>query len=128
MATCGQTVLWPALRQPTRRDRRRLRQGPGTDRQGDRPGGVDQRGAASALPIAARQPPIKSPGAVMRNRWALEVAAAFGAGMLFAGAAALAQDQKPMATPFVQVPGTVSAEARRYLESLPDPATLPAWP
>jgi acetyl esterase/lipase len=62
----------------------------------------------------------------MRNRWALEVA--FGAGVLLAGAAALAQDRQPMATPFVQVPGTVSAEARRYLESLPDPASLPAWP
>jgi hypothetical protein len=29
---------------------------------------------------------------------------------------------------FVAVPDTVSAETRKYLESLPDPATLPAWP
>ena len=33
-----------------------------------------------------------------------------------------------MTKPFVQVPNTVSAEARKYLESLPDPATLPSWP
>ena len=30
--------------------------------------------------------------------------------------------------PFVRVADTASPEARKYLESLPDPATLPAWP
>lgn len=37
-------------------------------------------------------------------------------------------EQKPMTKPFVQVPDTVSAEARRYLESLADPATRPVFP
>jgi len=39
-----------------------------------------------------------------------------------------AQDQPARAKPFVQVPDTVSPEARKYLESLPDPAGLPALP
>jgi acetyl esterase/lipase len=30
--------------------------------------------------------------------------------------------------PFVKVPDTVSAEAHKYLESLPDPASSPTWP
>ena len=30
--------------------------------------------------------------------------------------------------PFAPIPDTVSAEARKYLESLPDPATLPSYP
>src|SRR5262249_37368325 len=36
-----------------------------------------------------------------------------------------AQKQK---TPFVPIPDTVSATARKFLESLPDPAGLPALP
>ena len=38
-----------------------------------------------------------------------------------------AQEQGPMGKPFVQVPANVSPVARKYLETLPDPATLPAW-
>ncbi|MCE9562868.1 MAG: alpha/beta hydrolase [Planctomycetes bacterium] len=30
--------------------------------------------------------------------------------------------------PFAHVPDTVSPEAKKYLESLPDPSTLPVWP
>jgi epsilon-lactone hydrolase len=37
-------------------------------------------------------------------------------------------EQTPMAKPFVHVPNTVSVEARRYLESLADPASRPAFP
>lgn len=48
-------------------------------------------------------------------------------GAMLASLTTRAQD-RPAATPFVQVPDTVSSEARKYLESLPDPATLPAWP
>src|SRR5258706_14727208 len=33
-----------------------------------------------------------------------------------------------MKKPFVQAADTVPPEARKYLESLPDPATSPAWP
>jgi acetyl esterase/lipase len=39
-----------------------------------------------------------------------------------------ARDRSGKAKPFVQPADTVSAEARAYLESLPDPASLPAWP
>src|ERR1022692_3643292 len=42
--------------------------------------------------------------------------------------AAFAQDRPATKKPFVQVPDTVSPQARQYLESLPDPATLLAWP
>ena len=41
---------------------------------------------------------------------------------------ASAGDRPGKETPFVQIPDTVSPQARKYLESLPDPATLPAWP
>ena len=41
------------------------------------------------------------------------------------GLSALAQDK---GMPFVPAPDTVSPEARKYLESLPDPASLPTWP
>jgi acetyl esterase/lipase len=44
------------------------------------------------------------------------------------GPATPAPDPPKQGKPFVQVPDTVSAEARKYLESLPDPATLPAVP
>ncbi len=39
-----------------------------------------------------------------------------------------AADRPADKKPFVQVPDTASVEARKYLESLPDPATLPAAP
>jgi monoterpene epsilon-lactone hydrolase len=39
-----------------------------------------------------------------------------------------AQDLPPKDKPFVQVPDTVSPEARKFLASLTDPAALPAWP
>jgi acetyl esterase/lipase len=41
---------------------------------------------------------------------------------------AAAQDRPAAARPFAHIPDTVSAEARRYLESLPDPATRPPSP
>ena len=55
------------------------------------------------------------------------VAASFVAAMLLGWPTAFAQD-RPMTKPFVEVPDTVSPQARKYLESLPDPETLPAWP
>lgn len=39
-----------------------------------------------------------------------------------------AQDRPAVTKPFVNVPDTVSPEARKYLESLADPATKPAMP
>jgi acetyl esterase/lipase len=41
---------------------------------------------------------------------------------------ASAQDRPARGKPFVRVADTVSPEARKYLESLPNPSTLPAWP
>jgi acetyl esterase/lipase len=41
---------------------------------------------------------------------------------------AAAQELSPREKPFVNAPATVSAQARKYLESLPDPASLPVWP
>jgi acetyl esterase/lipase len=41
---------------------------------------------------------------------------------------ASAQDRPDATKPFAHIPDTVSAGARRYLESLPDPATRPAAP
>lgn len=42
--------------------------------------------------------------------------------------ASMAQEQPPVKKPYVQAPDTVSPEARKYLESLADPATVPTWP
>ena len=39
-----------------------------------------------------------------------------------------AHDRSEKRRPFVQAADTVSVEARKYLESLPDPAALPEWP
>jgi len=61
----------------------------------------------------------------MRIQKMFAAAAPLAAGALLNWLSAYAQD-RPM--PFVNVPDTVSPEARKYLESLPDPATLPAWP
>src|SRR5688572_23693294 len=43
-------------------------------------------------------------------------------------ALALSAGGAPRSKPTVPVADTVSPQARKYLESLPDPATLPAWP
>lgn len=59
----------------------------------------------------------------MRNQKLLTAAAMFAACVLFNGLGA-----SPQGKPFVEVPDTVSPEARKYLESLPDPANLPIWP
>jgi acetyl esterase/lipase len=48
--------------------------------------------------------------------------------VLFGRALEPAPDRPGGEKPFVRVPDTVSAEARKYLEALPDPATLPAAP
>lgn len=45
-----------------------------------------------------------------------------------AGFAAALGDEPATAKPFAPIPDTVSPEARKYLASLPDPATLPATP
>ncbi|MCE9531895.1 MAG: alpha/beta hydrolase [Planctomycetes bacterium] len=52
----------------------------------------------------------------------------FGSLALFGWFAAAAPDQPAKKRPFLQVPDTVSPPVRAYLESLPDPSTLPAWP
>src|SRR4051794_14895603 len=36
--------------------------------------------------------------------------------------------QEHRMAPFARIPDNVSPEARSYLESLPDPSSLPAWP
>jgi monoterpene epsilon-lactone hydrolase len=55
-------------------------------------------------------------------------AALLAAGALLNWQFACAQDRSAMTTTFVSVPDTVSPEARKYLESLPDPAGLPVLP
>jgi monoterpene epsilon-lactone hydrolase len=65
---------------------------------------------------------------MMRNQNTLAVAALFGACVPIALPPASAQDRPIMTKPFVAVPDTVSPQARKYLESLPDPATQTAWP
>src|SRR4051812_9114112 len=65
---------------------------------------------------------------VMRNHKMLAGAMWLGACVLLHGPAVSARDRPKQEKPFVQVADTVSAEARHYLESLPDPATFPAWP
>jgi acetyl esterase/lipase len=53
---------------------------------------------------------------------------ALPAGALLCWLVASAQDHPARGKPFVQVADTVSPQARKYLESLPDPATVPTWP
>jgi acetyl esterase/lipase len=53
---------------------------------------------------------------------------AFAACALLGWPAAPGQDRLARTEPFVRTADTVSPEARKYLESFPDPATLPAWP
>ncbi|MBI1916648.1 MAG: alpha/beta hydrolase [Planctomycetes bacterium] len=64
----------------------------------------------------------------MRNHKLLATTTLFGACVLLGGLATSAQDRPEKEKSFVHVGDTVSPEARQYLESLPDPATLPAWP
>ena len=64
----------------------------------------------------------------MRNQTLLAAATLLAAGVLLDWLSAAAQDRSDRGKPFIQAPDTVSPEARKYLESLPDPATLPAWP
>src|SRR5437763_174365 len=45
-----------------------------------------------------------------------------------AGVGSLVARDQPVGKPFVQAPDTVSAEARKYLESLPDPSMMPQYP
>jgi acetyl esterase/lipase len=52
----------------------------------------------------------------------------FSSAILLLAVSALGQQGPSMRKPFVQTPDTVSPEARAFLESLPDPATLPALP
>ncbi len=64
----------------------------------------------------------------MRTTTMLIVATLFGTCFLVGWLVAAAEDGPAKGKPFVQVADTVSPEARNYLHSLPDPATLPAWP
>src|SRR5262249_45695123 len=64
----------------------------------------------------------------MRKRKNAAVATLLAAGALLDWLVVSAQDRPAMRGRARPVPDTVSAEARKYLESLPDPATLPAWP
>jgi acetyl esterase/lipase len=61
----------------------------------------------------------------MRSKCTLVAAAFLG---LLGWLTIPAQDRPMRKKPFAQIPDTVSAEARKYLESLPDPATIPTWP
>jgi len=64
----------------------------------------------------------------MRHATLLPLVALLFVCVLFGRALESAPDRTDREKPFVQVPDTVSPEARKYLESLPDPATLPAAP
>jgi acetyl esterase/lipase len=64
----------------------------------------------------------------MRNQGLLTAAALAAAGALIGWLSALAREGPPMKEAFFRVPDTVSPEARKYLASLPDPATFPEWP
>src|SRR5258708_5300925 len=64
----------------------------------------------------------------MRIQAKLVTAVMFTTCTLLNGLAAFAQDGTAKGKPFVHAPDTVSPEARKYLESLTDPAGLPAWP
>lgn len=64
----------------------------------------------------------------MQDRNRRTGAAVLLAGTLLGWLVVYAEDQPAVKKPFAPVADTVSAEARKYLESLADPATLPAWP
>src|SRR5262245_47078086 len=61
-------------------------------------------------------------------RLAVYVLVALFFGALLGQPATSARNRADKEKPFVHVPDTVSPEARKYLESLPDPTTLPASP
>jgi acetyl esterase/lipase len=63
----------------------------------------------------------------MRNQDVLAAAVLLSI-FVSAGSLVSAQDRSIMNKPFVVVPDTVSAQARKYLESLPDPARQADWP
>ncbi len=54
--------------------------------------------------------------------------AALLAAAIFFSIATYAQHPPAKTTLFIQTPDTLSPQARQYLETLPDPATLPDWP
>jgi len=58
----------------------------------------------------------------------LTAGAFLAAGLLLSWVSACAQDRPAEAEPFIRAPDTVSPQARKYLELLPDPASLPALP
>jgi acetyl esterase/lipase len=64
----------------------------------------------------------------MRNDKKLAAGGLLAVYALLGWLAAFAEDKPPMKKPFVEAANTVSPEARKYLESLVDPASLPAWP
>jgi acetyl esterase/lipase len=64
----------------------------------------------------------------MRTHTIVAALALFAAGALFRWLAASSGDRPESRKPFVHGADTVSPETRKYLGSLPDPASLPAWP
>ncbi len=68
------------------------------------------------------------PEIIMRTQTRRVATALFAIGTLLSGLPGFALDRPGDGKPFVQVPDTVSPAARKYLESLTDPAALPAWP
>jgi acetyl esterase/lipase len=64
----------------------------------------------------------------MRNQQLLLAAALLMGWMILDWRSAFAQERPATRKPIVPVSDTVSPETRKYLESLPDPATQPAWP
>lgn len=64
----------------------------------------------------------------MNNHTILAVATLVTTCAVFAWLAASTGEGPPRGKPFVHVPDNVSPQGRKYLESLPDPATLPTWP
>jgi acetyl esterase/lipase len=58
----------------------------------------------------------------------IKITLMLGACLACCWSAASAQEKVAQQKPFVTPPDTVSSQARAYLESLVDPATLPVWP
>src|SRR5690349_3515158 len=74
---------------------------------------------------AASRSPRRNP---MQTQPIVASTALLVAGVLVVWLSAAAPNRADKGKPFMQVPDTVSPEARKYLETLPDPATIPAWP
>lgn len=64
----------------------------------------------------------------MQNRLAITVVALATISVLFIWQSAAGLNQSASGRPFAPAADNVSAEARKYLEGLPDPTSLPAWP